>query len=225
MKIPICEIFVSYQGEGFFVGTKNLFIRFGRCNLSCSYCDEFKNKYKNLSLGQIVNYVDKIVKKDRSLKMISFTGGEPLLHVDFLVKLIRKLKGDFSFLLETNSTLVSNLEKIIDNIDVVSADIKLPQYCGGDFFDLHKEFLKIASRKFVYVKVVFDYDLIIEDFKKAVNLVASVDKNIPFFIQPEANKFMREKDLNFIDKLYSIASHRLKSVRFLPQVHKLFNMK
>lgn len=43
MKTKVNEIFASIQGEGPVVGYKQLFIRFCRCNLNCSYCDtEFK---------------------------------------------------------------------------------------------------------------------------------------------------------------------------------------
>ena len=35
----IKEIFSSIQGEGPFIGYKQLFVRFCGCNLSCEYCD------------------------------------------------------------------------------------------------------------------------------------------------------------------------------------------
>ena len=35
----IKEVFTSIQGEGPFVGYKQLFVRFCGCNLSCKYCD------------------------------------------------------------------------------------------------------------------------------------------------------------------------------------------
>ena len=35
----IREIFTSIQGEGPFVGYKQLFVRFSKCNLNCKYCD------------------------------------------------------------------------------------------------------------------------------------------------------------------------------------------
>ena len=36
----VSEIFVSIQGEGAYVGQKQLFVRFAGCNLDCEYCDE-----------------------------------------------------------------------------------------------------------------------------------------------------------------------------------------
>ena len=38
-KIKVKEIFASIQGEGPYVGYKQLFVRFCNCNLKCNYCD------------------------------------------------------------------------------------------------------------------------------------------------------------------------------------------
>ena len=49
----IKEIFTSIQGEGLYIGQKQIFVRFSRCNLSCAYCDtDFysKNSYSPLFL-------------------------------------------------------------------------------------------------------------------------------------------------------------------------------
>ena len=37
--VRVKEIFTSIQGEGPYVGYKQLFIRLCGCNLNCSYCD------------------------------------------------------------------------------------------------------------------------------------------------------------------------------------------
>ena len=38
-KTKVREIFTSIQGEGPYVGVKQLFVRFCGCNLRCDYCD------------------------------------------------------------------------------------------------------------------------------------------------------------------------------------------
>ena len=38
-RFKIKEIFESIQGEGLYIGSKQLFIRFCACNLKCKYCD------------------------------------------------------------------------------------------------------------------------------------------------------------------------------------------
>ena len=49
MKAPVREMFVSVQGEGPYVGYRQLFVRFPKCNLNCIYCDtpkEWENDKK-----------------------------------------------------------------------------------------------------------------------------------------------------------------------------------
>ena len=39
MEYKIVEIFHSIQGEGAKCGIPHVFIRFGKCNLQCEWCD------------------------------------------------------------------------------------------------------------------------------------------------------------------------------------------
>ena len=39
MPAHLVEVFSSFQGEGLYVGQRQLFIRFAGCNLRCRFCD------------------------------------------------------------------------------------------------------------------------------------------------------------------------------------------
>src|SRR5574344_1039856 len=111
----INEIFSSLQGEGLFVGTKQLFIRFCGCNLNCNYCDTTEVEVENFdfSLQELKCYI--VHFNLATLHSISLTGGEPLLWCDFLSEFLPLC--DNKIYLETNSTLPKNLDKIRDFID------------------------------------------------------------------------------------------------------------
>ena len=69
------------------------------------------------------------------------------LHRDYLLKFLPELKkNNFSTYLETNGTLFGNLREVINFIDIIAMDIKLPSSTGKwDFWNEHAEFLKIAK--------------------------------------------------------------------------------
>ena len=71
----IVEIFHSVQGEGARAGIPHVFIRFGKCNLACEWCDTDFETYEEMNVKEIV----KIVKEFNCNKVI-YTGGEPMLN-------------------------------------------------------------------------------------------------------------------------------------------------
>lgn len=226
LKAPVYDIFSSYQGEGLFVGQKQIFLRFSGCNLNCLYCDENASRGRGITkdTSETAEEIVKLSKKDH-INVISLTGGEPLLYTDFIKNLIQDLGIDFNYLIETNGVLYNSLMELIDLIDTVSMDIKFPQYSGKELWEEHTKFLRISKNKNLYVKVVVGSEIKISDFKKAVMIVSSVSPKIPFYIQPVTLNGNVLFDINFIDKLYRIASSELGDVRFLPQIHKIIKIK
>jgi MoaA/NifB/PqqE/SkfB family radical SAM enzyme len=60
-----------------------------RCNLSCTYCNEFDDFSKPVPLAEMYRRIDRLGELGTSV--ISFSGGEPLLHpeLDLLIQRIR----------------------------------------------------------------------------------------------------------------------------------------
>ena len=132
MKAPIIEIFSSFQGEGVLIGQRQIFVRFAGCNLNCAYCDTKNSISKKegtlMTPEEVVSKIESILTPD--CHTISFTGGEPSLYPEFINE-VSKLT-DLDIMLETNGTLPANIG-LIDNLDIVSLDIKLKEQFDGDF--------------------------------------------------------------------------------------------
>ncbi len=214
----IREIFTSIQGEGPYVGQKHIFVRFCRCNLNCAYCDTDFNS-KNAKDYNINDLFLNLAKNDAEI--ISFTGGEPLCELDFLKEFLSeyKIKLNKKIYLETNGTLYKNLAQIIDNIDIISMDIKLESATGQpNLFFENEEFLKIAQKKETFAKIVFDENISDDEIEKTTTLAKKY--NILLILQPKM-PMNKELDLDIIyDKFYK----KYKNIRLIPQVHKFLNL-
>ena len=113
-RFPIVEIFESLQGEGANTGMPSIFVRFGKCNLACPWCDTNYNEFEPWSLNQILTKV-----RSFSAKNVIITGGEPTIHPK-LVLLLDALKQEGYFLaIETNG-----LKAVPPQIDYIATSPK-----------------------------------------------------------------------------------------------------
>lgn len=225
IKAKINDIFVSIQGEGKYIGQEQCFVRFYDCNLKCDFCDTKLFDFKEYTSQDLINRIKQLIGT-REIKSISLTGGEPLLQRDFLLEFLPKLKTEgFNSYLETNGVLPNELFDIIDYIDVISMDIKLPSSTKQrDFWQEHEQCLRIAKDKDVFVKVVICLNTTIDDFKEAVSLVSKINPNITFVLQPNSSELGRE----LTDKLQEFKNYSkgyLLNVRAIPQLHKAVGIK
>jgi len=235
MNANLIEIFSSVQGEGKYLGYRQIFVRLAGCNLNCAYCDtnfkstEFCNVENNfiknpVEVAQVVEIIKNLSAKV-PIHSVSFTGGEPLLHYKFIGEVARQLKG-FKIFLETNGILVNELEKIFDCVDIISMDIKLPSVVEENFFNYHKKFLQVAAKKDLYVKIVISAETSDEEFDAAINLIAETSPEIMLILQPvtPVGK-IQEADAEKILSLQARALKILKDVRVIPQTHKLIKVR
>ncbi len=219
-KTKIKEIFASIQGEGPYIGYKQLFIRFCGCNLDCTYCDT--------DYGQNEDFIEfdaAELKKNikdfnlKSIHSISLTGGEPLLWSDFLLEFLPIAEN--KVYLETNATLNKELEKVIEYVDIISADIKLPSSSGiENSFAVHDEFFKSATKydKEIFAKIVFDGNILDDEINHCIKLAQKY--NLPLILQP---KTVEEKVCIGPEKIFEVHNKFLAghlNTRLIPQVHK-----
>lgn len=228
----ISEIFSSLQGEGVYLGVKQIFARFAFCNLNCSYCDESKKMSHCEPFDKSTEDTFQLVKHLEKTKgphhAVSLTGGEPLLYTDFIESLAPILRNEgFKIYLETNGSLPDELERIIQYCDFISMDMKLPSAGVPHLLNEHEKFLKIASEKSVFVKVVVTSQTLPEEIVQCVSIVEAIDNNIPFILQPETEGTGINKEaIKVIESEYfMLAKRRLADVRVIPQMHKVWGIK
>jgi 7-carboxy-7-deazaguanine synthase len=118
---PIVEIFHSVQGEGYHTGTPSIFIRFGGCNLQCSWCDTDFSKWDRMSITEIMTILEQW-----TTRRIIYTGGEPAMQK--LRPLSNELhsKG-YNIAIETNGTIELK-EGLVDWICVSPKDMLYPEF-------------------------------------------------------------------------------------------------
>ena len=246
MPTGISEIFSSIQGEGNYVGCRQLFIRLIGCNLDCPYCDTNNLAHDKsvpcvleptplysgdltlanpVTLDDILPYIKARLKEPHH--SISITGGEPLLYPQFIHELKTKLKEDnihVPFFLETNGTLSTQLNEVLDIVDIISMDMKLPSDINVDNFKKHKQFLEVAKDKDVYVKIVVSNESSLEDFNTALSIIQNIDKNILLVLQPITPiGGLHEAPPDKMLAWQTIAMKVLPNVRVIPQTHKMMN--
>lgn len=230
-KAEITEIFSSMQGEGIFTGVRQIFVRFKRCNMVCEFCDTSDDAAaKEYSCAALMHEVKIIDGSSGPHHSVSLTGGEPLMYAEFLKSMLPLLKkAGFKSYLETNGTLPNELESVIDLIDIVAMDFKLPSSAGTRaYWKEHAEFLKIAARKKVFVKSVVTADTKTEDVEEAVRLIRTVDKNIHFIMQPATpvKNFDKSPGEKSLPEFLNIALRGgVENSRVMPQTHKILGVK
>lgn len=155
---------------------------------------------------------------------ISLTGGEPLLHWQMIRALAQRL-NNIKLFLETNGTLPTELERVLDSVDIISMDFKLPHSIGSNLSDLHRRFIKIAQKKDIYIKIVIDGDTSTEEFVSAIKMISSISNDILLILQPVTPvKSIRAVPSTALLEYQSIALQFLSDVRIIPQTHRLLNV-
>jgi organic radical activating enzyme len=199
--LEISEIFgPTIQGEGKKIGTPSVFIRFGKCNMSCSgfnvayttpkgetkySCDSyyavdsaFKTHWKRYeSHTQIIHEVEKLFlnyKPD-----IVITGGEPLIYwndKEFQKLLEYFIHAHFNVTIESNGSLMIDFTQAYQKKILFSLSVKLSN--SGESLKKRvntKALSTIIEQAQTYLKFVIDKNFI----PKALIEIQALLRQIP----------------------------------------------
>lgn len=249
-KAYVDELFSSIQGEGLWIGQRQIFVRFSGCDLCCRYCDtpaasqpiiagdgpkspcraqkttdgfDDEEVPNPLSAADLTALCSRLVLPGPSHPWLSLTGGEPLLQSGFLSEWLPQARETFRIYLETNGIQYEAMNDIKDMVDVVSMDFKLPSSTGQrPFWEEHRKFLSIALGRGLFVKAVVTKDTVLDDIVTAAGIIAEVDEAISLIIQPASGPLAPEPHL--LLKFQKTALAMIKNVRVIPQAHKMLNV-
>lgn len=248
----LVEVFSAIQGEGVNVGTRQIFIRFGGCDLRCSYCDSahtwnprqtcdievepgqrcyetYPNPVSPTSLLDWIKRLDVPNVHDS----ISFTGGEPLLQADFLARFLPRLREetDLPFYLETGGHHPEALALIVDILDLIGMDIKLPSVSGEAHWQAHREFLNVAkaANTSLFCKLIISATTDVVELTQAARLVQEINPNVSLYLQPMTPLSSAQSALSPSPKQVLTWQTQMKQilsqVRVVPQTHKMIDQK
>lgn len=130
------------------------------CNLKCPFCHNWRIAEADESICKEVS-VDKIVREiEASAYLVDYlhvSGGEPLIQYLEVKKLFSETSGFVKTSLNSNLTLPNQLADVIDTVDHVATDVKIPKIMYGvdNWREMYERFL--AS-----IKVIGDSDIVLE---------------------------------------------------------------
>jgi 7-carboxy-7-deazaguanine synthase len=233
IKAHISEIFSSIQGEGKLIGTRQVFVRFSGCNINCNYCDTPLSRDPNygdeFDINTLHKKIDELITPD--FHSISFTGGEPLIHADFIKKFLEEY--NLPSLLETNGSLPDEIAKLVELIDYVSLDIKLPEHEAvsnwDDLFSREMESIKILIEGGIntYCKLVVlpttQTDTVSSIAARISEEIPKASK-IPLVVQPASPlEFWAGRTHKLLEISEKAGEHL--NILTIPQVHKLLKLR
>lgn len=248
------QIFNSIQGEGLYVGRRQVFIRFAGCNLDCIYCDteefrksrlgacevetkpsstEFKRIGNPMTHREVLRHVKNLMTPDTH--SISLTGGEPLLTGNFLVDVARACRrASFTTYLETSGVSSEAMARVVKYTNIAAIDVKLPEHRAVP----RSSWPRLLEEELACIRLAVKQG--VETFVKVVVLPSTQPKiittvckrlerigKIPVVIQPvtPAREVRSAPSMTHVYRLAQTAARAgVKEIAIIPQVHKLIGV-
>lgn len=235
----LLEVFSSIQGEGILAGYRQIFIRMAGCNLNCAYCDtdfssrphcriedspgsgQFLTARNPVALEVMSGILDSWVGKTAGMHhSISLTGGEPLLQKTVLLEWVPVLRDILPLHLETNGTCPDALEGLLPYLSWISMDVKLESMSGSPTpWNLHRAFLKLASRSEVCVKAVVGEETPLDEMHALGRFVHAMAPECTIFLQPVTRQNKVTVPAFRLLELQTALAKEHANIRVVPQTH------
>lgn len=242
------------QGEGPYVGARQIFARFYGCHRRCVYCDspetvtawqppghrpavcrcettpgarDFRDLPNPVALDDLIRLVRDLDRRAGPHHAVALTGGEPLLHAEFLRDLLPQIEhlGLKSYL-ETAGDLYPQLDLLLPWLDFAAMDIKLPSVTRNEAaWGSHQRFLArcVENEVEVFAKAIVSADTTEADLDAACGVIAGAAPDTLFVLQPMTPHGEARNAPSAAQLLawQAFCLRRIPRVRVIPQCHKM----
>ncbi len=235
---PLLEVFCSVQGEGPFLGVRQVFLRFAGCNLACDYCDTAVKPEPHCRVERIpgsgeeellknplsAELLKELVESYGKVHSVALTGGEPLLHAD----LIRALDVAVPLYLESNMTLPEEAAKLRRRLSFVAGDFKVREVLHGSRRSYEEvreatiasfRVLRSTRRRYTFCKLILPSRFNAEEVLTNVEAVARyINMAVlqPVWQCPPPGQELLALQAELLD---------IVETRIIPQTHKVLAMR
>jgi len=256
-RAPVLEVFASLQGEGRFAGEPQVFVRLWGCPLRCRWCDTpgswllpeeprarvalpgaVRREPGWASAREIAGWIAAV--EPGAPRTVSVTGGEPLLWPG-LLRDLRPEVGERRVHLETAGAHPAALEDVLDAVDHVSLDLKLPSDLDApqpipgalepvprdarEWRGVRRRVLALVHGRDACGKLILAGGREASEFEPILDDVAELAPELPLFIQPVTpmngdSAPAREEILALVE----LALARELQVRVVPQLHRVLGI-
>ena len=225
-SIASIETFGTVDGPGI-----RTVVFFNKCHLRCIYCHNPEMWCSGEYNTTVEELVSKILHNKEYFSRnggVTFSGGEPLLHADFIIEVCKKLKKhNIHIALDTAGVGLGNYYEILQYIDLIIFDIKHTTEEGFKKITQinsieHEKFLEVANKlnkKFwirqVIVPGIMDNEEYLFSLKEYLKNIKNIEKIefLPYHKLGE-EKYMKlgihypcknipEMDKNICEELYN----------------------
>jgi 7-carboxy-7-deazaguanine synthase len=243
-RAPLIEVFSSIQGEGVYVGEPQVLFRLAGCPLRCRWCDTPESRGVD-SPGEPRRWISPfegataISEADPVGGLsVSVTGGEPTLWPRFLLEL-RTLITTRRLHLETAGPHPDALEQVIDAVDHISLDLKLPEdldpsvptegesgaspapHGDSEWAAVRARILPLLRDRDACGKLVLRGGVDPAGFDPILDDVAELHPTLPLILQPVTPTAGIEAPEPFLlESVVTAARARNLAIRVIPQIHR-----
>jgi organic radical activating enzyme len=216
----LSEVFTSLQGEGPSAGAPALFVRLALCNLRCAWCDtrytwDFERYAYDDEVREVpVESLVERIERDGAGRLI-VTGGEPLLQMPALERLLQRIPTEIVVEVETNGTLAPS-EALSRRVNQWNVSPKLSH--SGESSERRLKLPALAALRATeraYLKLVVASDADREEIESLLLMLEWPRERV--YLMPEATT-----PESHVERAVPVAAlcEKLR-VRFSPRLHVL----